>query len=128
MAEAILRSFDKDLTIHSAGLSPVDHVSQIAIEVMDEIGINLEQKVPKSYKEFTDYSFDYLITVSEGTNIEFEIPDGIRFDRKLHLGFRSPYKGAKCQDEIRERCSEVRDEIFNELDYFYNRILKKSIC
>jgi arsenate reductase len=126
MAEAILKSFDKNLNIQSAGLDPVDHVSPIAIEVMAEIGINLEQVIPKVYTEFEDAVFDYLITVGEGTHEEITIP-AIRYKRKMHLGFRSPYKNSKNHEEIREKCREVRDEIMAELHYFYHRILKKNV-
>jgi len=35
MAEAILRSYGNNLEIHSAGIEPADHVSPIAIEVME---------------------------------------------------------------------------------------------
>lgn len=128
MAEAILRSFDSELNIHSAGLEPVDHVSPIAIEVMAEIGIDLKQSVPDDFHKFIDYNFDYLITVGEGTTEEIDIPEKIHYRRKLHLGFRSPYKNSKSHDEIREKCREVRDELMAELDYFYYRILKKSVC
>lgn len=125
MAEAILRNFDENLEIFSAGLEPVDHVSQIAIEVMAEIGIDLKQEVPKAYSEFIDAEFDFLITVGEGTNEELKLPD-IKYKRKMHLGFRSPYKNSKNQDEIRQKCREVRDELLAELDYFYHRILCKK--
>jgi len=127
MAEAILRSFDKNLEIFSAGLEPVDHVSQIAIEVMAEIGIDLKQEIPKDYSEFLHSKFDYIITVGEGTNEEIEIPD-IKYKRKMHLGFRSPYLNSKSHHEIREKCREVRDEIRAELDYFYHKILKKEVA
>ena len=127
MAEAILRSFDNDLEIYSAGIDPADHVSPVAIEVMKEIGIDLQPGLPKKAEDFKDHSFDYLITVGEGTQEELEIPD-IQFKRKLHLGFHSPYKNSKSHDEIREKCREVRDELLTELDYFYYRILKKSVC
>lgn len=125
MAEAILRSYDSDLEIFSAGLEPVDHVSPIAIEVMAEIGINLEQVVPKHYTEFLDHEFDYLITVGEGTSEELELPD-IKFKRKLHLGLKSPYKNSKNKEEIKQKCREARDEIRSEMDYFYYKILKKA--
>nr|WP_320154155.1 hypothetical protein [uncultured Draconibacterium sp.] len=125
MAEAILRNYNDDnLQIYSAGLDPVDHVSGIAIEVMREAGINLDQNVPHSFSEYAHKRFDYLITVGEGTNEEIEIPK-VHFNRKLHLGFKSPYKGAKSQEEIRERCREVREELLSEMDYFYHRILKE---
>nr|WP_256999170.1 hypothetical protein [Draconibacterium orientale] len=125
MAEAILRNFnDENLCIYSAGLDPVDHVSTIAMEVMGEAGINLKQSVPHNFSEYADMDFDYLITVGEGTNEELTIPR-VKYKRKLHLGFKSPYKGAKSQEEIRERCCAVRDELLSEMDYFYHRILKK---
>ena len=127
MAEAILRHFDNQLDICSAGLNPADHISPIAIEVLEEAGIKVEPSEPKNFETFKNKSFDYLITVGESTQEELDIPD-INYTRKLHLGFRSPYKGAKSQDEIRENCREVRDELLNELDYFYHRIIKKSVC
>jgi len=127
MAEAVLRSFDQDLVIHSAGLEPADHISPVAIEVMAEIGIDLKPSVPKNFSEFKNYAFDYLITVGEGTNEEIQVPD-INYNRKLHLGFKSPYKNSSCQEETKEKCREVRDEIMAELDYFYYKILKKSVC
>lgn len=125
MAEAILQSFGSDLEIYSAGLKPVDHVSPIAIEVMAEVGIDLQPSIPHNFEEYKDLEFDYLITVGEGTLEEIQIPK-IHYKRKLHLGFRSPYKGSKCQDEIKEKCREVRDELLTEMDYFYNRILKRK--
>jgi len=128
MAEAILRNFDRELEIYSAGLDPADHVSPIAIEVMEEIGIDLPHVEPRSFDEFADRAFTYLITVGESTHEELDIPAGINFDRKLHLGFRSPYKNSKSHDEIRQKCREVRDELVNELEYFYFRIIKKSVC
>ncbi|WP_363314496.1 hypothetical protein [uncultured Draconibacterium sp.] len=125
MAEAILRSYNNELQIFSAGLEPVDHVSQVAIEIMAEVGINLEQSIPHSFTEYANMNFDYLITVGEGTNEELKIPK-VKYKRKMHLGFRSPYKGAKSQEEIKTRCREVRDELLSEMDYFYRRILKKA--
>ncbi len=127
MAESILRSFDNKLEIFSAGIDPVDHVSQIAMEVMAEVRIDLKQSVPKHYSEFKGQKFDYLITVGESTHEELDIPD-IQYVRKLHLGVHSPYKNARSQEEIRMNCREVRDELMAELDYFYTRIIKKSVC
>ena len=127
MAESILRSFDNELEIKSAGIDPVDHVSPMAIEVMAEVGIDLKQSVPKHYSEFKNSEFDYLITVGESTQEELSIPD-IKFGRKLHLGVHSPYKNARSADDIKFHCREVRDELMAELDYFYTRIIKKSVC
>jgi arsenate reductase len=126
MAEAILRSFDTNLEIYSAGIEPSGHISPIAIEVMAERGINLEPQVPLHYSQFLDMEFDYLITVGDGTAEELNIPP-IKYRRKMHLGFHNPYRQAKNKEEIRQKCREIRDEIFTEMDYFYHRIIKREM-
>ncbi len=126
MAEAILRSFDKDLEIYSAGIDPVDHISPVAIEVLGEIGIKLTPAIPQHYSKFDQIEFDYLITVGDGTNENLKIPATIKFKRKMHLGFQNPYKHFKDRNDLKEKCIEIRDEIYAELDYFYNRIIKKK--
>ncbi|HRX10188.1 MAG TPA: hypothetical protein P5210_00995 [Draconibacterium sp.] len=126
MAEAILRSFDKDMEIYSAGIEPVDHISPVAIEVLSEIGIKLDQSVPDHYSKFEHIEFDYLITVGDGTIENLKIPSTVKFKRKMHLGFQNPYKHFKDRNELKEKCCEIRDEIYIELDYFYHRIIKKE--
>ena len=126
MAEAILRSYDSNLEIYSAGINPVDHVSPIAIEVMNEIGINLEQKIPQHFSLFEHQDFDYLITVGDGTSENLKIPQ-ITYHRKMHLGFHNPYKNSKNKEEIKTKCREIRDEIKTEMDYFYHKMLKNQV-
>ncbi len=126
MAEAILRSFDKELEIYSAGIDPVDHVSPVAIEVLSDIGIKLEPSVPQHYSKFENIEFDYVITVGDGTIENLRIPDSVKYRRKMHLGFQNPYKRFKDRDELRLKCEDIRDEIYAELDYFYHRIIKKK--
>lgn len=89
MAEAILRSYGGNLKIYSAGIFPSDHVSDIAIEVMAEKGINLEPHIPEHYTRFDDIEFDYLITVGDGTVEELRIPP-IKYKRKCILAFTIP--------------------------------------
>jgi arsenate reductase len=126
MAEAILRSFDKDLEIYSAGIDPVDHISPIAIEVLGEIGINLVPSIPQHFSKFEQIEFDYLITVGDGTIEYLKIPPTLKYKRKMHLGFQNPYKHFKDRNELKEKCSEIRDEIYTELEYFYHRMIKKK--
>jgi arsenate reductase len=126
MAEAILRSFDKDLEIYSAGLDPVDHISPVAIEVLGEIGVKLIPTEPQHYSKFEQIEFDYLITVGDGTVENLKIPPTVKYRRKMHLGFQNPYKHFKNRNDLKEKCSEIRDEIYAELEYFYNRIIKKK--
>lgn len=122
MAEAILRSFDKNLEIYSAGIHPVDHISPVAVEVLAEIGIDLKPTMPEHYSKFSYLEFDYLITVGDGTLEELKIPP-IKYKRKMHLGFHNPYKHFKDRNELKQKCREIREEIMLELDYFYHRII-----
>jgi arsenate reductase len=128
MAEAILRSFDKNLEIYSAGIDPVDQISPVVIEVLGEAGIKLNPSVPQHYSKFVHLEFDYLITVADGTNENLKIPEAIKYKRKMHLGIRNPYRHFKDRNELKEKCAEIRDEIYSELDYFYEKIIKKEIA
>ncbi len=126
MAEAILKQLGNNLEIYSAGLNPADHISPVAIEVLDEIGIKLLPSEPMHFSEFEGIEFDFLITVGDGTNENLQVPKSIHYKRKMHLGFKNPYTHFKNRDELKEKCQEIRDEIYAELDYFYNRILKRK--
>jgi len=127
IAESILRKMDNSLEIYSAGLMPVTHIEPIAIEVMAEIGIRIEEKKPEKFDKYADMEFDFLITVGDGTPEDLHLPK-VKAKRKMHLGFNNPFKESKNPDRIRELCREIRDEIYVELDYFYNRILKKQLA
>lgn len=122
MAEAFLQKTDQSLEIFSAGLHPDVEKDQMAIKVMDEIGIDISNKFPKSFHEFEGISVDYLITICDGTTEK--IPSvNIHANHKIHLGFDDPKK-AYCSDEqVIDIYRDIRDEIQNELDYFYTHIL-----
>lgn len=126
IAEAILRSMDKTIVIHSAGTDPAPEINPVAIEVLQEIGIRPALQKPANFSEFSHIEFDYLITVGDGTPEELQLPP-VRCKRKMHLGFRNPFKNCINPGQITENCREIRDEIIVELDYFYNRILKPAM-
>jgi arsenate reductase len=126
IAEAILRNIDKNLEIYSAGLDPVTHIEPIAIEVMAEIGIRIEQKKPENFSKFASMEFDILITVGDGTAEELHLP-AVKAKRKMHLGFRNPFTYSDDPEEIKAICREIRDEIQTELSYFYHKILTNRL-
>ncbi len=125
MAESILRSFDKTLEIYSAGIEPVGHISPVAIEVLAEIGIELNPSEPQHYSKFENLEFEYLITVGDDTVGRLNVPS-LKYKHKMHLRFHNPYKSFKDRAELKGKCREIRDEIFAELDYFYHKILNKE--
>jgi arsenate reductase (thioredoxin) len=126
IAEALLRNMDRNLEIYSAGMDPVPMIEPIAIEIMSEIGIRIEQKKPESFSKYADMEFDFLITVGDGTAEELHLP-AVKAKRKMHLGFRNPFTHSKNPEEIKAVCREIRDEIQTELFYFYTKILSNRL-
>jgi len=122
MAEAFLQKLDKSLEVYSAGLHPDESTDPMAIEVMKEIGIDISKKKPKSYHEFDGMEFDYLITLCDGTKDRIESVD-IKAKHHIHLGFEDPKKAYCTEEQLIYLYQDIRDEIKNELDYFYSRIL-----
>jgi arsenate reductase (thioredoxin) len=123
MAEAILKAMDKSLDVFSAGLNPEPEVDPFALQAMLEIGIDISTNKPINYQKFEGMEVDYLITLCEGTKDKIKSVN-IPARHKIHLGFEDPQK-ANCSDEqILNTYRNIRDEIKNELEYFYSRILK----
>jgi arsenate reductase len=117
---------DPELEIYSAGLEPADEIEPIALEVMAEAGIRIEQKKPGNFSKYTDMEFDFLITVGDGTPEQLELPL-VKTKRKMHLGFRNPFRIYTDPERIKDACRDIRDEIMVELDYFYHRIIRKEL-
>lgn len=126
MAEAFLQHSDPSLEVFSAGINPDDKTDLMAIKVMQEIGIDISDKNPKSYKHFEGAMVDYLITISDGTKDKTP-PVNISYKHKIQLGFNDPRKTSHFNPENADAYRETRDEIRNELDYFYSRILSREL-
>jgi arsenate reductase len=93
---------------------------------MAEIGFDISEKRPKSFLLFEGKHFDYLITICDGT--KDKIPNvNIQYSHKIHLCFSNPRKTTIPEIDHLDIYREVRDEIRNELEYFYNRILQKEL-
>ena len=65
MAEGFLKSLDPNLEVYSAGTQSSVHVNPVAIQVMQEIGIDISHGLPKNVGQFLKDSFDYVITVCD---------------------------------------------------------------
>jgi arsenate reductase len=66
MAEAFLKSFNKNLDVHSAGTKPTEKVNPYAVKVMREIGIDISKNTTKNVSEYLSQEFDYVTTVCDG--------------------------------------------------------------
>lgn len=121
MAEGFLKSFDPELEVYSAGTNPSGQVHPKAVQVMQEIGIDISDGYPKDVDEFIDKSFDYVITVCDNARETCPVFIGA-VKEQLHIGFEDPAEAEGSEEEILAVFLRVRDEIKRD---FYDFYLKK---
>lgn len=124
MAEAFLQSFDSNLIIFSAGTKPEDKVDDMAIAVMQELGIDISQKIPKSVEKYINEYWDYVITVCDNAKETCPVFLGdVR--HRIHIGFEDP-SNIQGSDEYRlNEYRRIRDEIKENFLQLYNEIIKQ---
>ncbi|WP_430973866.1 hypothetical protein [Sunxiuqinia rutila] len=123
MAKAILQSIAPDLHIYSAGIKPIQTIHPMALTALQEIGLSIDSQDMKLPTAFKDTLMDYLITLGEQTKEEYHhLP--VQYKHKLHLTFANPNRADRHFADPQDAYSHLRDEMSNELDYFYHRILK----
>jgi arsenate reductase (thioredoxin) len=121
MAEGILKAMDNKLEVHSAGTKPASNVHPFAIDVMNEIGIDISANKPKLVDEFIGMDFDYVITVCDNAKETCPVFIG-KVKHQLHIGFPDPADATGSKEEIIKEFRKVRDMINKEFREFYNTI------
>lgn len=104
MAEGILRhDFGDRFDVFSAGSRP-SHVRQEAIQVMDEIGIDISGHRSKHLNEFAGQPFAYVITVCDQARESCPMFPGVV--RQFHWSINDP---AAVEGDQRQRLASFRD-------------------
>lgn len=93
----------------SAGTAPEGYVSPYAIQVMQELGIDIRGQRSKSVDEFRDADFDLVVTVCD--EAAERCPSGLGSAPAVHLGFPDPALATGSPEEILAVYREVRDAI-----------------
>ena len=125
MAEGFLKSFDKSLEVYSAGTKPSAKVHPKAIQVMNEVGIDLSQNYPKIVDQFLNESFNYVITVCDNAKESCPIFFG-KVGKQLHIGFEDPAEATGTEKEILTVFRRIRDEIKRDFYEFYLEEIKNK--
>jgi len=124
MAEGFLKSFNRNLDVFSAGTIPAARISSRAIQVMNELGIDISTEYPKSVDQFLGESFDYVITVCDHAKETCPVFLG-NVKHRIHIGFDDPAEARGTEEEIRSEFRRIRDEIKNRFIEFYNTHLRQ---
>jgi arsenate reductase len=122
MAHGFLQSFDKRLKVHSAGTEPAARVSQKAVGVMNEAGIDISRHFPKSVITYLKDEWDYVITVCDNANETCPVFAG-KVKHRLHMGFEDPSGFVGKEEQILDEFRRIRDEIKGTFYRFYKENL-----
>ncbi|MCB9511541.1 MAG: arsenate reductase ArsC [Deferribacteres bacterium] len=123
MAEGFLKSFDASLEVYSAGTNPATQVHPKAVQVMQELSIDLSHHRPKSVDTFLSRTFDYVMTVCGHAKETCPVFMG-EVRHNLHIGFDDPAEATGTEDEILSEFRRIRDEIKRDFFAFYLEKLK----
>ncbi len=109
MAEGLLRNLYGDkYEVFSAGTKP-SKVNPNAIEVMEEIGIDISSHYSKNVKDFINEDFDYVITVCGGAKESCPFFPGGK--EQIHKDFQDPSSFSGSKEEVLLKFREIRDKL-----------------
>jgi arsenate reductase len=115
MAEGLINArLSPDFEAFSAGTRPSRYVHPKAIQVMNELGIDLSRNQSKNTDEFRGHYFDHVITVCDSAKENCPVwldQAGL----KSHFGFDDPAEATGTDAEITAEFRRVRDEIIDQV-------------
>lgn len=97
----------------SAGTAPAGYVHPLAVQVMDEIGVNLSGQRSKSVDEFHAQRFDLVVTVCDSAAAD--CPVWLGPERRVHFPFPDPAQAGGTIAERLPAFRTVRDQIRSQL-------------
>ncbi|MGL5226642.1 MAG: arsenate reductase ArsC [Bacteroidales bacterium] len=125
MAHGFLQSFDKSLTVCSAGTQAAGKLNAGAVKVMAEAGIDISGHTSDPVEKYLDEEWDYVITVCGGANETCPTFIG-KVKHRLHIGFDDPSHAVGTPEFINSEFHRVRDEIKQRFYEFYINDIKKE--
>jgi arsenate reductase len=116
MAEGMLRAWAGDrFDAHSAG-NEATEVRPLAVQVMDELDIDISGQRSKTVAEFTGQQFDYAITVCDESREACPYFAGAQ--TQLHWAFDDPAAATGTEEQRLDVYRRVRDEIADRIREF----------
>jgi arsenate reductase len=117
MAEGVARSLaPAGVTVTSAGSRP-SHVNPLAIQALDEIGIDLRGHFSKSVETIPPEGVDVVITLCA----EEECPVFLGKARRIHWGLPDPGGAGLSEAQKLQSFRDVRDELKRRLSVVFGR-------
>jgi arsenate reductase len=110
MAEGLVNHYlGFEWKAYSAGTSPAGYVHPMAVQVMNELGIDISTQQSKQATGFFDTHLDLVITVCD--DAAENCPVWLGRGRRIHIGFDDPARATGTEMERLAVFRRVRDEI-----------------
>jgi len=116
MAEGFLNALP-GISAESAGVEPASAVHPLAVQVMQEVGIDISSHHPKDVADFLGREFNFVITVCDNARERcpiFPMPP----HRTLHIPFQDPVHATGSVDEQLAVYRTVRNQIATAMQDF----------
>jgi arsenate reductase (thioredoxin) len=113
LAEAIVNAHYPAWKAYSAGTKPAGYIHELAIEVLDEIGISHSGE-SKQINELPTKDFDLVVTVCDSAAEECPVWPG-KAGRRIHHGFVDPAKAEGTPEERKQVFRQIRSEMLEEI-------------
>ena len=123
MAHGILQSFDKNVQVFSAGTNPAEKVHPRAIQMLNELGLDISNHYPKKVDEYLNDEWDFVITVCGGAKETCPMFLG-KVKNRIHIGFEDPAYATGTDEEVLNEFRKIRDEILRDFYTFYNKNIR----
>ena len=126
MAHGFMESFDKDITIRSAGTEASGKLNVKAVKAMKEIGLDISHHTSDSVEKFLGEEWDYVITVCGGANEACPAFMG-KVKNRIHIGFDDPSHAVGTEEFIWGEFQRIRDDIKSAFYKFYVEQIKPQL-
>ncbi len=126
MAHGFMESFDKTITVQSAGTEASGKLNRKAVQAMKEIGIDISHHTSDSVEKYLNDEWDYVVTVCGGANENCPAFHG-KVKHRLHIGFDDPSFAKGSDDFIWSEFYRVRDEIKEGFYKLYTDQIKPQL-
>jgi arsenate reductase (thioredoxin) len=126
IAHGFLQSFNKSVTVCSAGTEAAGRLNSKAVQVMNEFGIDISHHTSDPVEKFLGEEWDFVITVCGGANEVCPAFIG-KVKNRLHIGFDDPSHAVGTDEFIMSEFYRVRNEILVEFYQFYLKEIKTKL-
>jgi thioredoxin type arsenate reductase len=115
MAEGLMRARGGNrVEVYSAGTEP-SQVNPLAIQAMDELGINIRNQESKSMDLFLNQKFDYVITVCDRAKDACPVFPGA--PEQIHWSFPDPSEASGGPDKKLKAFQETAQGLSQRINY-----------